>query len=98
LAFEWSVGVVLDVLLRAYVRKLEVLLEAVCTANDEFPVSLRPLCHVSDAQTADVVLAAARLENHVEIPKADRAAVLVEGLARLLARVLGYKQDFFLRH
>lgn len=70
-----------------YIAQFEVIFCTVSAPNYVLWVLFSRLGHFSDAESADVVLAAAAYENGIEVAKTNRAAVL-ELLVRVLSKHL----------
>jgi len=75
--FSRCVGVVLGCVLWIDVIKFELIGHAVHTPDDVVKGGLRFPSHLADAQSADVVVAAVRDEDVVEVTQTNWAAVLV---------------------
>ena len=74
--FERCVCVYFHGVRGVYIIQLELYIEAVRAADHIVSVSLRSSRHVPDTVSANVVLAAGRDEDCIEIPKANRAVIL----------------------
>jgi hypothetical protein len=98
LILKWSVSVVFQFIAVFDINQFEIFFQAVRTLNSEVLVFLWLLSHVSNAKPANIVLAARRDEDLIEIPETDGTTILKDFSLSEVCWIVILCENIFLTH